>query len=138
MNEWVSKYAMTFHNLYWRGAKRHLLEKARGLEPESYILHVIASPSSKNIFRFIDREMLAPEVGNFKNLEINLPNGILVKGLDSILELANFMHNACSKNKRGFVLAVFDVPIDDDTVLRYPSLWMDPLFIRISESPKMP
>lgn len=125
MNEWVSKYAMTFHNLYWSGAKRPLLDEARGLEPESYILHVIASPSSKHVYHFIDREMFDPEVGNFKNLEINLLDGSVVKGLGSILDLAKAMHNACSKKKRAFVLALFDVPIDDETVLRYPSLWMD-------------
>jgi hypothetical protein len=127
--EWIKKYAQTFHNLYWKGPKRPLLNKARQLAGrDDYILHVVAASSSKPLYHFIDQQTIANDADKFPMLGVNLPGHGLVKGLVHVLALAEAFHNACGERPEAFVLAVFDVvdDKDDETVTRVVNTWYEP------------
>ena len=122
-NEWLSQYVTTFHNVYWKGPRRNILEKVRKLAGnENYILYVQASKSSKHIYHFIDEKTVYQDVADFPHLSICFSDGTIVKGLDKILKVADELHKL---SPDGFVFALFDTFIDDETVTRIPSFWFD-------------
>ena len=121
-DEWLDLYASTFHDLYWTGPKRALLEKARKLAgPEDYILHVIAAKSSRHIYHFIDQKTISQDAANFSDLSIGLPDGTMIKGLNQILKVTEAMREMFADK---FVLAFFDVINDDETVTRITRVWV--------------
>ena len=79
------------------------------------------------MYHFTDQETIAKEASNFPDLSLVLPGEeVEVKGLGQILEFAEWMHEACADNNKpeAFVLALFDVLNDNETVTRLPC-WMD-------------
>lgn len=133
---WLSKYADTFHNLYWKGPKREILNNARKLAGnDCFILHISAKPSEKHTYFFMNYEMAIPDADEFPNVSITIPTvlhptgPIPLKGLGKILRFSRALHlKLCEMGSdKKFVLALFDYDLNtkDDTVLRKPALWID-------------
>ena len=86
-NEWLAKYAKTFYDLYWTGPKRPILENFRKLAgTENYILYVTATKSSKHVYHFTDKNIISQDMANFSHLSICFSDGMIIKGLDQILD----------------------------------------------------
>ena len=122
---WLSKYAETFHDLYWSGPKRNILDNARKLQGnDNYILYVVANPSKKTFYYFTNYETLMEDADAFPNISITVGNTTF-KGLRQVLMFSYEMHKAAIRKSKNIVLALFDMSNKDGTVLRKASIWGD-------------
>jgi len=101
------EYSQTFLDLYWKGSKRPLLDKARELAgPDHYILHVIAAPSSRHLYHFIDKETIAQDA-NSQTSSSDIVSG----SEDVVTNLADIVKFLVSKHTKQYVSLDLQIPV---------------------------